>query len=423
MGEAAPAATPPEETPVDAEAVSDELPKTFSLLPVVANPLIPRLQDLCLETIIQNFAQCSDLHLVPKKYRPRILQNLPITLPLSLAVMAIPDGIYWKRRTLQTFVKIIHDPSRTTWKRFFLESYASRRLEEATEANVEDVFNELRVLGPYIREIKLTRSPCKVGILKLFRTFRSLKTLTLVYGEPRRSFAQYEEFDSFDVRAENSATLRDCQVMCQDFLALGRSCSLQEFDMTDNSLNDQSFLRVAKGLFQGLMTLTSLTFAHNSISDEGAKAIASCLLNSPVRKLDLSDNRIGPDGIERLCLCAERCETLEELNLSSNRIGDRGIPFVAHLIEVTKALRVLNISGNRISQFAAVCESITKNTTLRDLNVAANPINDEDYVAHQNISSQSQTLDRVDIRVYQLKPEDFDVRTTETSEAPLLRFK
>jgi Ran GTPase-activating protein (RanGAP) involved in mRNA processing and transport len=211
--------------------------------------------------------------------------------------------------------------------------------------------------------------------------------------------------------------------MCQDFLTLGKYCSLQEFDMTDNSLNDQSFLRVAKGLFQALVSLTSLTFAHNSIGDEGGKAIASCLLNSPIRKLDLADNRIGPDGTERLCLCAERCETLEELNLSSNKIGDRGIPFVAHLIEGTKALKILNISGNRISQFATVCEAITKNTTLRDLNVAANPINDDDYVALQNIASQSQTLDRVDIRVYQLKPEDFDVSTTETSEAPLLRFK
>jgi Leucine-rich repeat (LRR) protein len=421
MAEEAP--PPPADGAAEAEAPADDLPKSFSLLPIVANRLIPRLQDLCLETIIQNFDQCSELHLIARKYRPKILQTLPITLPLSLAVMTIPDGIYWKRRTLQTFQKIIHDPARKTWKRFFLETYASKRLEDASEATVDEVFNELRVVGPYIRTIKLTRSPCKVSMLKLFRTFRSLKSLTLVYGEPRRSFAQYEEFDNFDIRAENSVTLRDCQVMCQDFIALGKYCSLQEFDMTDNSLNDQSFLRVAKGLFQALVSLTALTFAHNSIGDEGAKAIASCLLNSPIRRLDLSDNRIGHDGIERLCLCAEKCETLEELNLSSNRIGDHGIPFVAHLIETTKALRVLNIAGNRITQFAAVCEAIGKNTTLRDLNVAANPIADEDYAALQTISSQSQTLDRVDIRVYELKPEDFDVSTTETSEAPLLRFK
>jgi hypothetical protein len=32
-------------------------------------------------------------------------------------------------------------------------------------------------------------------------------------------------------------------------------------------------------------------------------------------------------------------------------------------------------------------------------------------------------LERIDLRVYALKPEDFDVSTTETSEAPLLRFK
>jgi hypothetical protein len=296
----------PAASPLEAELPpGEDLPKSFSLVPPVANPLIPRLQDLCVDTIIKNFDQCADLHLIATKYRTKILQTLPITLPLSLAIMALPDGIYWKRKTLETFPNITHDPARKIWKRFFLENYASKKLEDATEATVDDVFAELRIAGPYIRELKLTRSPCKVSMLKLFKTFRSLRTLSLVYGEPRRSFAQYEEFDSFDIRAENSATLRDCQVMCQDFLALGQYCSLEDLDMTDNSLNEQSFLRVAKGLFTSGISLKALTFAHNEIGDEGAKAIASCLLNSPIRKLNLTDNRIGYDGIERLCACAE----------------------------------------------------------------------------------------------------------------------
>jgi Ran GTPase-activating protein (RanGAP) involved in mRNA processing and transport len=193
--------------------------------------------------------------------------------------------------------------------------------------------------------------------------------------------------------------------------------------MSDNSLNDQCFLRIAKGLFTGLTCLTSLTFAHNEIADEGGKAIASCLLNSPMRKLDLSDNRIGPDGIERICACAEKCETLEELNLSSNRIGDDGISYIANLVEVTKKLTVLNIAGNRISTFSQLCGAIQRNSTLKDLTVAANPISDEDVLLLQDISRDSQTLERIDLRVYALKPEDFDVSTTETSEAPLLRFK
>jgi Ran GTPase-activating protein (RanGAP) involved in mRNA processing and transport len=245
----------------------------------------------------------------------------------------------------------------------------------------------------------------------------------LVYGEPRRSFAQYEEFDNFDVRAENSATLRDCQVMCQDFLALGKDCSLQEFDMSDNSLNDQSFLRVAKGLFQALVSLTSLAFAHNEIGDEGAKAIASCLLNSPVKRIDLSDNRIGPSGAERLCECAMQHDALEELNLSSNQLEDEGLEYIASYVERTKSLMNLNIAANRIAHFSQLCDALTKNVSLKLLNVAANPIVDEDYAALQSVSSQSQTLDRIDMRVYELKPEDFDVSTTETSEAPLLRFK
>jgi hypothetical protein len=259
-------------------------------------------------------------------------------------------------------------------------------------------------------------------MLKLFRTFRSLTSLALVYSEPR-SFAHYEEFGTFDVRSENSETLRDCQVMCQDLLALARYCLLQKFDMTDNSINDESFLRVAKGLFQALVSLTSLAFAQSQIGDEGAKAITSCLLNSPVRTVDLSDSRIGPSGAERLCECAIQQDLLENLSLASNQIEDDGLEHIARYLEKTKALRDLNIAGNRIAHFAPVCDALTKNASLKLLNVAANPVGDDDYAALQSVWSQSQTLDRIDVRVYDLKLEDFDVSTTETSEAPLLRFK
>ena len=428
--EAEPAAedAPAEDAPNDVDEAS--LPTSFNVLPPVANPLIPRLQDLCMECITKNFDQCPQLYLLAPKYRQKVIQDLSLSLPLSLATMAIPDGPYWKRRLLGEFGDIPHDPARRTWKRFYLENYASRRLENATPENVGEVFDELTVIGPYIREIKLTRAPSKVSMLRLFKTFRSLLKLSLVYGEPRRSFAQYEEFDKFDIKAENSATLKDCQVMCQDFIALGSNCSLQEFDMQDNSLDDQSFLRIAKGLYTGLNRLTSLTFSHNQIGDEGAKAIASCLLKSPIRKLDLSDNKIGPEGCERICACAMRCPTFEELNLASNKIGDVGCYAIADLLEKCTTLKVLNIAGNRIQSMENLVKAFEVNRTIRVLILAANPISDADLAELARIGNAKReeeeganALDQLDLRTYELTPEDFDVRTTETSEAPLLRFK
>ncbi|OHT06108.1 hypothetical protein TRFO_25963 [Tritrichomonas foetus] len=416
------------EQPAEATLPESDLPKSFTLLPTVANPLIPRLIDLCLDTIINNYEQCTELHLVPRKYHQKILRTIPETIPFPIAVMTIPDGIFWKRMMLSQFPNVPRNPAQKTWKRFFLENYAAQKLENATEANIDETFNDLRILGPFIRKITLTRSPVKISMFKLFRTFRGLKSLSLVYGEPRRNFAQYEEFDNFDVRAEHSATLRDCQVMCTDFINLGKYCSLQEFDMSDNSLSDQAVVKVAEGLFKAFNSLTSLTFAHNEIKQKGAHAIGSVLLHSPIRKLDLSDNQIGSSGVQKLCECAKQCATLEELNLSSNQIGNNGILFVALLIKASKSLKKLDISGNRISNFKDIIEALNVTTSLVDLNIAVNPIDEDDYDVIQKLVQdpnrrEDMVLDKLDMRRYDLTEEDFMIKTTETSEAPLLRFK
>lgn len=419
-----------ESTPPHEEAALQEsgLLKSFSLLPTVANPLIPRLVDICLETIINNFDQCTELHSVPRKYHNKILRSIPESLDFPTAVMKVPDGIFWKRLMLSHFPNVPRDINQKKWKRTFLENFAAEKLENATESNVDSLFEELKIFGPYIRTITLTRSPVKISMFKLFHTFRGLKSLSLVYGEPRRNFAKYEEFDNFDIRADHSATLRDCQVMCTDFQQLGKYCSLQEFDMSDNSLNDQAAVKVAEGLFKAFNSLTSLTFAHNEIRQKGAHAIGSILLHSPIRKLDLSDNQIGSTGVQKLCECAKQSTTLEELNLSSNQIGDNGILFVALYVKESKCLKKLDISGNRVSNFKDIIEALNVTKSLEELSIAANPIDEDDYDAIQRLVQNpnrraDMCLTKLDMRRYDLTEDDFSIKTTETSEAPLLRFK
>ena len=64
-----------------------------------------------------------------------------------------------------------------------------------------------------------------------------------------------------------------------------------------------------------------------------------------------------------------------------------------------------------------------KNESLRDLVIAANPINDVDYEKIREVAEQSQTLERIDMRRYEITQEFFAIKTSETSESPLLRLK
>jgi len=398
------------------------LPASFQVYPSVPNPLIPRLVDICIDTIVENYTDCSKLHLVPKKYHKTILQKLPFNISLPIAVMSIPDGIYWKKLLLHQFPGIPHDPTMTRWKQFYLEQYASKQLENATASNVDEVFESMKVVGPYIRTIKMKRSPCKVSIAKLFKIFRGLRKLSLVYGEPRKSFAQYEEFDSFEIQSELSATMRDCTAMTIDFEAIGSFCPLQELDMSDNSLSDKCAQMIARGLVK-LNSLTSLVLSHNEISNQGAHDLALVLTTSPIKYLDLSDNKIGADGVQYIAMCCEKRKSIEYLNLSSNQLGDKGVVSIAQIVEHVPSLKHLDISGNRIEYVGPLVDSLKTNRTLKVLIIAANPLNPNEAMNLRDTLEASQTLEKVDMRVYESNEDDYVIKTTETSEAPLLRIK
>lgn len=401
---------------------SNGLPKSFKVLPPVANPRIPRLIDLCLDTIVKNFTPDTDISQIPRKYHRQILSKIPTDIDLITAVMAIPDGEYWKRRTLDAFPRLSYDPARKTWKRLFIENYAVQQLEQATDETLDDVLKELKIIGPFVSSLTLERTPSKVTVMQLFRNFRTLRNLRLVYGEPHRSFAKYEEFNDFTVAPENGATVKDCQLIGMDFAALGKKCSLQEFDMSDNSLDDKSAEFIAKGLYQ-LRSLTVLRFAYNTMKKSGAHALATVMVNNPVRILDLSHNQIGSEGTNLVAGIAKLAPMLKELNLSGNRIGNKGIIFIALMLKETKSLEKLDISANNISNFGDLIDAIHENTTLVEINLAANPIGEEYLEPLMSIHNASGTLMKADVRWYKVTEDDYAIKTSETSEAPLLRFK
>lgn len=411
-----------ENTKVEEKPQDEKLPKSFTVLPPIANPKIPRLVDLCVDTIIKNFTECSKLHLIPRKYQTKILQKLPLDINLSHAVMTIPDGIYWKRIVQSKYANIPHSPKMTQWKRFVLEQIASNALENATKETIDKVFEDLTVLSPFVRTIKMSRCPSKISMAKLFRTFRGLRKLTLVYGEPRRNFAQYEEFDQFTIQQEMSASQRDCTALQKDFEQIGSFCALEEFEMSDNSLTDKCAQIIGYGLIH-LKRLTSITFAHNEIGNNGFQNLVQCVRSAPIRYIDVSDNKIGASGVQSLAAAVEKNTTLEYVNISSNQLSDKGVYGVSQIIEKSPSLKYLDISGNRIEHFTEIIEALKKNTTLTDFIAAANPICAEDQEIFVKFDQFNQTLQTIDVRYYPTNEEDYIVKTTETSEAPILRIK
>lgn len=99
--------------------------------------------------------------------------------------------------------------------------------------------------------------------------------------------------------------------------------------------------------------LQDLCLRHNQIGDVGTQRLAAILPRLPgLRKLDLSGNRIGPDGGVQLVKSLTH-ENLEEIILGNNALGD---PTALELAQrFPPQLRVLCLPSSHLGPEGALC--------------------------------------------------------------------
>ena len=100
--------------------------------------------------------------------------------------------------------------------------------------------------------------------------------------------------------------------------------------------------------------------------------------NTTVTGLDLSDNKLGSEGAEKICgmLCHNR--TLTYLDLSANKLGSECADNICKMLCHNKTLKVLYLSYNKLGSKCAdkICEALYKNKTLKWLYLTGNDISD-----------------------------------------------
>jgi internalin A len=163
---------------------------------------------------------------------------------------------------------------------------------------------------------------------------------------------------------------------------------------------------------KGLAALATLDLSRNKIGPEGAQALKSL---TALTYLDLSGNEIGPKGAQVL----KGLVTLTSLGLSHNQIGPDGAQALKGLVALTSldlfgneigpegaealeglaALTSLNLSGNRIGDKGA--QALARLVALTNLDLSGNLIGDEGAQALKGLAS----LTRLELSFNQIGPE------------------
>lgn len=150
----------------------------------------------------------------------------------------------------------------------------------------------------------------------------------------------------------------------------GKQIGLEQIDETLKQFDEQARVSVSPIV---------VDFTDNQLTDECISKLSPLILDPRVQEIRFDNNHLTDHGIDILCrLLAQRAIPLKALSLSGNTLQEAGVNSVVRfLLTATGAeLTFLGLENCNITAqgTAALCAALSKNRSLKTLNLNNNPI-------------------------------------------------
>lgn len=364
--------------------------------PVFVTPL----RDLCIKVVAANFEYNPTFGSLPDKYVKRIIDNLPLDLPLELVGTVITDEDYWRRRACARWKNCEVSAHGNSWRQLYFERNLQDVLEQF-DVSTSDITALRRLMTysrRYVQTVSLRQLPSHLDLQLMFDCMvNSPSSLALTYGLMNVGM----DYD----RSLFGMKLSDCRCLAR---ALEHAETLTYLDLSNNSLDDDKVRMLASGLVENI-SVTHLNLSHNKIADRGVRALSKLLdTRSVIAILDLSDNAIHAEGAKSLAKSLKTNQCLLSLNLRLNRMGDDGCKAICDALAHNSTLERLNMSANAstLPTAKALANLLTKNNTLTELDISCNSFYGEGSNAIRKALESNGALQIMDVRLCHMNQED-----------------
>ncbi|XP_056310306.1 NACHT, LRR and PYD domains-containing protein 12-like [Danio aesculapii] len=191
------------------------------------------------------------------------------------------------------------------------------------------------------------------------------------------------------VRNCRKALLASCNFtdQCCEVLSSALQSSnspLRELDLSNNKLQVSGVKLICAGLKSVNCRLNTLRLSRCSLTDQCCKVLSSALQssNSPLRELDLSNNKLKVSGVKLICagLSSPNCR-LNTLRLAGCNLTDQHCEVVSSALQSSNSpLRELDLSNNKLqdSGVKLICAGLSSpNCRLNTLRLAGCNLTDQ----------------------------------------------
>jgi len=364
-------------------------------LPVVA--IVPRLDDLAIKALAENYHIYPALDRIPPEYVDNVVALLdPSTIDFTSAVKFITTDKFWKRFCHERWAVCDLSKHRMSYKTLYIERHLQELLEHyhpsKSQITFEKLKSQLSVASSFVSTLDIQEFLSHGDICDLFGDFENLTTLRLKYGAPKLGM----DYD----KALFGMQLRDAASLAR---LLQRTTTLSELTLSENLLLDEMLRVLCSGLAAN-STIAKLDLSHNKLGDTGAQCLAD-VLSSPstcITSLDLSDNVIGPEGGQALAIALTRNTSLQSLRLRLNPLGDTAGAAILRALARHPAISQLDVAATELGpeSGAALIELLRANSSLAKLDLCSNNMfTDEGNSLLSTLQHQdSSTLSELDAR-------------------------
>ncbi|NXL93679.1 DRC5 protein, partial [Alectura lathami] len=387
---------------------------------------VPRLTDLCLQHIVQNFSNNPILGgLLPEDQR-RLLDRLPTGLPLSVTANLISDEDYWKRCCTERWQVCDVSNYGDSWKRMFFERHLENILKcfvpNTTDPN--QVLELIPLCKDYVRKLEVDQflPPVKVDqkeemddlsnsesdfgfgevhihhydLGPLITSLPHLEELHLTYSV--KDCGMNFEWNLFKFTYQDCRNLAAAVKMCHN---------LKVFKLTHSNVDDDKTRLLVHNLLDH-PSLLELNLSHNLIGDKGAQNVGKLINRSKLEILDLCNNQICHGGAQALAQALAKNCTLTSLNLRLNCVGDEGGEAMGRALLTNTTLKSIHLGSNKLAELTAVIFSqvLAENSTLTCINFSCNPIRPDGGKQLLEGLRGNKTLTEFDLRLAEVGQEN-----------------
>ncbi|XP_029464585.1 protein NLRC5-like [Rhinatrema bivittatum] len=206
--------------------------------------------------------------------------------------------------------------------------------------------------------------------------------------------------------------------------------SLEEINLGSLSLNEMAILTLAEGLKQ-MQSVKKLILDSNNINAEGGSHLADALKGcgkleeisfshniidgvekivdilpemQSLKKINLSQNNLGPAIGVKLAQVLQYCTHIEELLIAANNLGDEAAMKLAGSLPELPYLKIVQLQSNNIGLIGGtqLIKSLAKCKQIEELSLSENRFGEEGAFALAKELPHFRLLKKVDLKLCQI---------------------